>query len=59
MNIYERIVFQMNDASRLGKVTDHIEVTPQELKELRECCPRSLKETLPGKLGIYPIKVKA
>jgi len=58
MNIYEQIVFNINDNSRLGKVTDHIDLMAKELNELEKCCPPSLRETLPGKLGIFPIRIK-
>ena len=56
-NIYERIVDEINTASRAGRVTESIKVTRGELAELTQCCPKSLRESLPSHLGVIPIKV--
>lgn len=55
--MYERIIDEVNAASRAGRVTEGIELTTEELGDLILTCPKCLLESLPYCLGVIPIKV--
>lgn len=57
--MYERIIDEVNAASRAGRVTEGIELTEHELAEVYKTCPKCLLESLPYCLGVIPIKVDA
>jgi hypothetical protein len=57
--MYERIIDEVNAASRAGRVTECIELTESELAEVYLTCPKCLLESLPYCLGVIPIKVDA
>lgn len=55
--MYERVITEINTASRAGRVTEGIELTEYELVEVYKTCPKCLLESLPYCLGVIPIKV--
>ena len=54
--IYERIIDELNAASRCGRVVECIELTDDELAEVYKTRPKCLLESLPYCLGVIPIK---